>query len=395
MMKLVTIRLLCLLWMYQSNSFLMVSSFGLSSPLLIRVKRNINQQQLLSQNQPENLCKQGIICNGLGARNSNHQSSSLLSLSSTSVTEKLSPKEDVDDASSPFLNFLDRTLIGPIVRITNHIPAVLTLFYFGLVSMVSMMNGGKMNAPMPMPTLSSVLTRFVGTTSNAEFSKLYPTLITPSNPVFLIWPIIAASQVITLSLSALLATSGSAPLFDQNDLTTLSLSNLIATAWIIIASRTVVGDVVPIGSILVLPLVPLISGYQLRRRERERVRAFGEKNHKSPLLSSDFVFQLFGSFTKIASLLALTVELQHGKRILPFLFYNRPELSAFVFLYLYSTDILGKGSIIKRIINAVAVAGIWSKRIADGTLGSLLFSPSFWITSGIVVSALKQLFDSE
>jgi len=220
----------------------------------------------------------------------------------------------VEKIEDPILPIVDSKLIGPIIRISNHVPAFLSLFYFGLVSMASMMSkvGSTMMIDNQVPTtLSSVLTKFVGTTSNAEFSRFFPTLVTPANPVFLVWPLIAAAQVITLSISTILATVKKNSLYNQNDLSALSLSNLVATAWIIISSRSSEG-ILPIGSFLVLPIVPLISGYQLRRNSNESFNR---------IFSSRLVFQIFSSFTTIASLLALTVELQHGKRFLPGLFF--------------------------------------------------------------------------
>jgi len=301
----------------------------------------------------------------------------------------------VEKIEDPFLKKVDRSLISPIVRVATHIPAILTLYYFGLVSMASMMMPAATTttATTTATTLSSVLTQFVGPTSNAEFSKFFPTLITPANPVFLVWPVIAASQVILLSYSTIKAatyndkkTHRKPSLFDQDDLTTLSLSNLFATLWIIIASRSSEG-MLPIGSCLVLPIVPLISGFQLRRKDNYNDNKKSKKN---------LVFQLFSSFTTIASLLSLTVELQHGNRI-PF-FFNKPELSALVFLYGYYTILSrggGKNGIVKRIINAVAITGILTKRIADATgVVGLFTSLTFWITSGITALAMKQLFFS-
>lgn len=300
-----------------------------------------------------------------------------------------SPSDVVGKIEDPILKQIDAVAVGPILRVANHIPAILSLSYFGLVSMVSMMNGGDMTMAEGPATLTSVLARVVGTTSNAEFSTLFPTLVTPSNPVFLIWPVIAATQAIALGASAFSAAvaSGrrakSSLLFDQNELTALSLSNLAATAWIIISSRASEG-MLPLGSVLVLPIVPLISGYQLRRWRYET---------RSPAY---LVFQLFSSFTTIASLLALSVELQHGNRFA--LFSNRPELSALVFLlgYFGIVSRQGKNGLVKRAVNAVAIGGILAKRVMDAVSANSLFgllgSASFWITGSIAVMAVKQLF---
>lgn len=305
----------------------------------------------------------------------------------------------VETIEDPLLKKVDDVVVGPILRVANHIPAILSLSYFGLVSMVSMMMETPAMSDMlsqSPATLTSVLAGVVGTTSNAEFSKLFPTLITPSNPVFLIWPVIAATQAITLGLSAVRAALGrrdaAPPLFDQDDLTALSLSNLAATAWIIISSRISEG-LLPLGSLLVLPIVPLISGFQLRRKA-------DNNNGKSPsLLSSTLVFQLFSSFTAIASLLALTVELQHGQR-LP-LFSNRPELSALVFLTGYFGIISRqqKNGLIKRVVNTVAIGGILAKRISDAVGANVLLglfgSVSFWVTGFIAAMATTQLFSGD
>mmetsp|Transcript_8750 Transcript_8750/g.15897 ORF Transcript_8750/g.15897 Transcript_8750/m.15897 type:complete len:374 (-) Transcript_8750:1416-2537(-) len=299
----------------------------------------------------------------------------------------------VEKIEDPILKKVDDVIVGPIVRVANHIPALLSLSYFGLVSMVSMMSSSAMmEAPLlQKATLSSVLARVVGKTSNAEFATLFPTLVTPSNPVFLIWPVIAATQLITLGVSAFLAAVGRGekpPLFDQDDLTALSLSNLAATAWIIISSQSS-KDMLPLGSLLVLPIVPLVSGYQLRRKKNQTTNSNG----------STLVFQLFSSFTTIASLLALTVELQHGQRF-P-LFTNRPELSALVFLLGYFGIVSreGKNGLVKRVVNTVAIGGILAKRISDAAGANGVFglfrSVSFWITGGIAAMATKQLFGGD
>lgn len=319
------------------------------------------------------------------------QKSKIMNVRAAGVTSSI-----VEKIEDPILPIVDSKLIGPIIRISNHLPAFLSLFYFGLVSMVSMMSkvGSTMmmdnqTAKMVPTTLSSVLTKFVGTTSNAEFSSFFPTLVTPANPVFLVWPLIAAAQVINLSISTIFAALKENSLFSQNDLSALSLSNLVATSWIIISSQSSEGKL-PIGSFLVLPIVPLVSGYQLRRTTNS--------NESSFWISSSLVFQIFSSFTTIASLLALTVELQHGKRILPGLFHNRPELSAIIFLLGYF-GILSrreKNGPVKRVVNAVAIVGILTKRITDAanfqSLRGLFASTSFWGTIVIATLAIKQLF---
>lgn len=322
----------------------------------------------------------------------------------------------VNTIENPILNSIDKVFVGPIVRISNHIPALLSLYYFGLISMASMMikSGSSMDMAGPA-TLSSVLTRFVGSTSNGDFSQFFPTLITPSTPIFLVWPIIAISQVLTLAASSVLATVNRRPIFEQHELTALSLSNLLATAWIIISSQATVG-MLPLGSALILPLVPLLSGYALRKKTTtdntyglgNNGISGGRKKRKRDIVrtkAANFVFQLFSSFTSIASLLALTVELQHGNRLFPSLFYQKPEVSSLVFLAGYLGIVSrgrngnggGKNKVVKRLVNAVAISGILAKRIMDantapGGVMHLLTSLSFWITSLIAAQATAQLF---
>ena len=155
----------------------------------------------------------------------------------------------------------------------------------------------------------------------------------------------------------------------------------------------------PLGLLLVLLIVPLISGYQLRRKKDQTIIGDNNNNNRPFFLSSTLVFQLFSSFTTIASLLALTVELQHGRRF-P-LFTNRPELSALVFLLGYFGIVSreGKNGLVKRVVNTVAIGGILAKRISDaaganGVFG-LVRSVSFWITGGIAAMAVKQLFGGD
>ena len=74
------------------------------------------------------------------------------------------------------LDMVDRFALNRVVRLANHAPALASLSYFGLISS-SMMMG--MSAPAA--TLRYVLTRAVGPTSNAAFSALFPTLVTPAS----------------------------------------------------------------------------------------------------------------------------------------------------------------------------------------------------------------------
>jgi len=53
-------------------------------------------------------------------------------------------------------------------------------------------------------TLQNVLLKTVGATTNAEFAALFLTLVIPANFVFLVWPLIAFLQLITVTVSALL-----------------------------------------------------------------------------------------------------------------------------------------------------------------------------------------------
>lgn len=290
----------------------------------------------------------------------------------------ISVENVVDKIENPFLRKADKILLQPIVRIANHIPTLFSLYYFGLVSMVSMMSTEGMIMNQGPATFASVITKIVGKTSNAEFSSFFPTYVTPANFVFFIWPVIAATQLISLSFSLIFAALDRKPIFNQDELTALSLSNFAATSWIIVSSQASPG-MLPLGSALVLPLVPLISGFPLRRKKLEAL--------------SNLVFQTFSSFTSIASLLALAVELQHGRRGLS-IFWGRPELSALVFLSGYFGIVSrSANSVVKRIVNTVAIVGILSKRIVDasGPL-ELITSVSFWVTSYIASLATKKLF---
>jgi hypothetical protein len=146
----------------------------------------------------------------------------------------------------------------------------------------------------------------------------------------------------------------------------------------------------PLGSFLVLTLVPILSGYPLRK----------EQNASTPTLKT-FVFQVFSSFTTIAALLALAVELQHGGRI-PF-FKGKAELCASIFLALYAATVTLFGrhaGIVKRFVNAGAVTGILWKRMAvcmatgGGVRGlaRLSLSVSFWGTGIVSWLAIQKLF---
>ncbi len=172
----------------------------------------------------------------------------------------------------------------------------------------------------------------------------------------------------------------------------------------------------PLASCLVLPVVPLISGYPLRNQPKFILWAF----------------QVYSAFTTLASILAFTVEIQHGGRI-PIIGKVGEELAALVFLGLYSLTSLavpnmeipffgkstfaadtesGSGTVkmekagAKKVVNFVALSGILSKRVLStmttigfggwwGVLGSLARSISFWGTAGCWFWSLRELFPSK
>ena len=120
------------------------------------------------------------------------------------------------------LEKLDTQVVSRAVRLANHVPASASLAYFGLISTTMM------SMPMPMmtggvATLRSVITRGVGPTTNEAFAALFPTLVTPANFVFLIWPAISLLQLLTLASSAL-PLPGRPPL-KQDSLTALAAAN--------------------------------------------------------------------------------------------------------------------------------------------------------------------------
>ena len=288
---------------------------------------------------------------------------------------------DTPRQNGGFVQMVDKCFLTRLLRIMNHAPALASLSFFGLVAMTSMMGG-----PGPVvPTLTSVLTKTLGSTTNAQFSSYFPTLITPPSYVFLIWPLISIVQFVVVSLSALLPTR--LPLLSVDDLSALSLANLAATAWLFVSSKATAA-ILPISSLFVLPLVPIISGYPLRMRTT---------GASKPSLQN-VAFQLFSSFTTIASLLALTVELQHGGRI-PFL-KGKAELAAMVFLFLFDFAVVfGSQGFVAKSVNAFAISAILAKRVnavlATGTsgIGKLLLSVSFIYTFISALTAVKKLFE--
>lgn len=298
---------------------------------------------------------------------------------SSSLSNTIS--SSVEDAFSPAAK---PGLLSRIIRIGNHVPAFLSLSYFGLVAMSSMMPG----MDSLKPTLASVLTKYVGSTNNRMFADFFPTLVTPPSYVFLVWPAIAFVQFFTIIYSSLRPMYKEATL-SQDNLTSLSLANLCATWWLTIASNTAEGCL-PVSSALVLPLVPMFSTYPLRKDTRSA------KN----LTVKNGIFQLFSGFTTIATFLALAVELQHGTR-LPF--KVPAEISASVFLGLYYVIVsMRNKSLIKKLVQAFAITGIAFKRVGDamsagGAAGvaRLLLSVSFYATGVITVKSLNKLSNHE
>ena len=287
---------------------------------------------------------------------------------------------------------VDNLVISRAVRLSNHAAALTSLAYFGLVS-------STMQLPkMPMAaTLTSVITRRVGPTTNAAFAQYFSTLVTPASYVFLIWPFIAATQAITLAVSILrpgfkddagpqtaaeAANSlGRGDPLAQSDLAALSLANAAATAWLFTSSNALPGAL-PLASVLILPFVPLFAAYPLRNPQPTTNKFY------------DFVFQVFSSFTTIASSLALTVELQHGGRI-PLL-ASRPEVCGLVFLGCLARLIsLPNRSLPRRAVTTLALSGVLARRLASvgvGGLAGLVLSPTFVGAAGLFGWSLAKLF---
>lgn len=248
------------------------------------------------------------------------------------------------------LQVLDSKILNRIIRVANHLPAAATLSYFAIVSMASMNMGPLCTSQSSLPC---ALTQQVGSTTNELFAQLFPTLVTPASFVFLIWPVIALLQTITLAVSAFLPTSDE--ILTQSDLSSLSMANLAATAWLITSSNSKSGAL-PVASVAILPLVPILSGFSLR-------------NSPKYILWSN---QVFSSFTTIAACLAFSIELQYGGRI-PFIGCVSAEIAGLTFLSLYSATSLAvqNKSGCKRIVNFLALTGIVIKRLIDVTAGSV------------------------
>jgi len=308
---------------------------------------------------------------------------------STSSPEKPSdcPVERASSKFSKFLSFLDTKILKRVIRIANHGPALLSLSYFFLISMASMMGMGPLTPAADATstaakiTLSAALTQTVGMTTNSEFAALFPTTITPASFVFLVWPIISVLQLLTVVTSAIYPSDDE--FLTQTDLSVLTIANLCSSFWLLASSNAKAG-LLPITSFLILPLVPLFSAYPLRNKPKYLLPAF----------------QLYSSFTTLASFLALTVELQYGGR-LPFVGTLPAEVAGSAFLLLYSAASLAvkDKSITKRLVNFGALSGIVYKRIVGvmagsllGGLGSLFSSVTFLGAVGCWGWSAKELF---
>ena len=300
----------------------------------------------------------------------------------TSLEDSKCPVTQFGNRVTRNLGRADKYFLSRLIRIANHVPALMSLSYFGLISMASMMSMGPMKGGCDA-TLSNVLTRIVGATTNAEFAALFPTLVTPASFVFLVWPLIAVLQLITVSISAIFP--GEEEILSQSDLSALTIANLCSSAWLISSSNALAGAL-PLSSFLVLPLVPIFSGYPLRNKPKYILWAF----------------QVYSSFTTIASMLAFTVEIQHGGRI-PLIGKVGAEVASLVFLSLYSLSSLSVANktVAKRLVNFGALSGILYNRVTTvmsaGALsgfGSLALSVSFLGTVGCWFWSVKSLFAS-
>jgi len=290
------------------------------------------------------------------------------------------------------LKALDDVVVGRAVRLGNHAPALTSLAYFGLVS--STMQMPQMRMPMAA-TLTAVITRNIGPTTNAQFSALFGTLVTPAAYVFLIWPVIAALQALTLAASFLrpkLANGGppsslaalnslaAGPPLSQTELCSLALANAAATAWLF-ASSNALPSALPLASVLVLPLVPILAAHPLR------LAAPSTALYRP-------VATLFSSFTTIAACLALTVELQHGGRVA--FFAGKAELCGAVFLALVGRLIaLPRRSLIRRAVTVFALSGIVSRRLAAPLTPYMLLSPTFVGSLALLAWATLKLLRPE
>ena len=303
-------------------------------------------------------------------------SSSALADSSGSVDDAKDKFEDAEQSLQQKvksgLKTIDTNVLKRVIRIGNHLPTLITLIYFGLISMVSNMHV----TTNDLSPLASALARPIGPTTSAEFSSFFPTKVTPATFVFYAWPLISMLQLLTVGISALRA---GRPLLSHGDLTCLSVGNMLAAAWLVVSSRTL-GSVLPLASVLILPLVPLITGFPLRNMRTTPIKANWRNS----------AYQLYSSFTTIASLLAMAVELQYGGRV-PFL-GGRGEVVAAIFLSMYTFVVRYPGQgYIKRYVNAIAMGGIVTKRVMDGLTLKSALSVSFLGSCGVLFYALKKL----
>ena len=360
-----------------------VSSFGSSSQSSVRLllPHHPRPSLLLTgvKSQQQHIMLQPLLRTYDSSFSSSLSSSSIDDNSNDSDDDIIAASTSSSSSGSLLLPFIDNYIVRKIIKISNHIPALASIGYFGLISGASMMNKNGNNMPA---TLVSVLTKSIGTTSNKEFSNYFSTLITPPSWVFLIWPFISVVQLVTVLYSAIRCSavddgSDAVAVLKQDDLTALSLSNLMASFWLYFSSKAT-KDYLPLGSFLVLPLVPLLSGYPLRiRRKLLQQQNKMEKQTTTATTTTKarplFVYQVYSSFTTIAALLALTQEIQYGGRILPFIFMNRPELCAMVFLSLIgyivsrptSNNSSSNNNIVSKIITTSVLWGIVSKRNID------------------------------
>jgi hypothetical protein len=280
------------------------------------------------------------------------------------------------------LTTVDAYFTNRFLRLIQHVPALSSLFLFGFISSVSMM-GKQALSDSSLSTMSSslwtALAQYVGPTSNAALAQMFPTFVTPAPLVFLIWPIIAILQLLTLSLSILF------PLQDEflngNELAALTTANLLSITWIIVSSMAT--SSLPLGCVLTLPLVPFIISNPLRNKPRYILPAF----------------EVYSSFTTLAAFLAVAIELQHGGRI-PWIGNVSGEISALTFLFLYSASSLAvmKKSLAKKMVNVVALGGIlyqrWITQVGRGGIQAfpeLVVSLSFWGTVGCFGWAFSEL----
>ena len=70
------------------------------------------------------------------------------------------------------LESIDRNVLQRAIRIGNHVPTLISLVYFGLMSMVSNMPAG---SSLNLSPTAQALTRRIGPVTSAEFSAAFPT----------------------------------------------------------------------------------------------------------------------------------------------------------------------------------------------------------------------------